>query len=139
MPAATMRAWQAVLRRLVMPAAAISLAAGLGSAVPAPHAVADAAGLAGSSGSLAGPGTPVTAYVISPISGTVTPIATATNTAGPPITVDGAGGEPGYIAITPDGTTAYVVNDTSSSSGTVTPITTATNTAGPPITTGNAP
>ena len=61
----------------------------------------------------------------------MTPIATATNTAGPPITV---GNDPDDIAITPDGKTAYVAN---SGSGTVTPIATATNTAGPPITVGN--
>jgi DNA-binding beta-propeller fold protein YncE len=62
----------------------------------------------------------------------VTPITTATNTAGPPITV---GQTPVAVAITPDGKTAYVVN----ASGTVTPITTATNTAGPPITVGRDP
>ena len=37
----------------------------------------------------------------------MTPIATATNTAGPPITV---GIDPDAIAITPDGKTAYVAN-----------------------------
>ena len=37
----------------------------------------------------------------------MTPIATATNTAGPPITV---GSGPDAIAITPDGKTAYVAN-----------------------------
>jgi YVTN family beta-propeller protein len=61
----------------------------------------------------------------------VTPITTATNTAGHPITT---GSDPWAIAITPDGTTAYVDN---AGSGTVTPITTATNTAGHPITTGS--
>ena len=63
----------------------------------------------------------------------MTPIATATNTAGPPITV---GGGPQAIAITPDGKTAYVTNF---DSDTVTPIATATNTAGPPITVGHGP
>ena len=63
----------------------------------------------------------------------MTPIATATNTAGPPITV---GSDPQAIAITPDGKTAYVANI---GSDTVTPIATATNTAGPPITVGNSP
>ena len=63
----------------------------------------------------------------------MTPIATATNTAGPPITV---GSNPDAIAITPDGKTAYVAND---GSDTVTPIATATNTAGPPITVGSGP
>ena len=66
-------------------------------------------------------------------SGTVTPITTATNTAGTPITV---GRRPDAIAITPDGKTAYVTNYCS---GTVTPITTATNTPGTPITVGNDP
>ena len=58
-------------------------------------------------------------------SGTVTPIQTATNTALPPIKV---GRLPTAIAITPDGTTAYVAN---SDSTMVTPIQTATNTALP--------
>jgi YVTN family beta-propeller protein len=63
----------------------------------------------------------------------VTPIATATNTAGPPIAV---GNEPIRVAITPDGKTAYVTNI---GSNTVTPIATATNTAGLPIRTGDEP
>ena len=63
----------------------------------------------------------------------MTPIATATGIPGPPITV---GRYPYAIAITPDGKTAYVVNQ---ASGTVTPIATATNTAGPPITVGSEP
>ena len=75
--------------------------------------------------SSAGSAGPVTAYVANDGSGTVTPIPTATNTAGPPITV---GGNPYAIAITPDGKTAYVANDIGA--GTVTPIATATNTAG---------
>ena len=79
------------------------------------------------------PAIPVTAYVVNAGSGTVTPITTATNTAGHPITT---GSDPWAIAITPDGTTAYVAN---SGSGTVTPITTATNPAGPPITVGSGP
>ena len=64
----------------------------------------------------------------------MTPITTATNTAGPPITV---GANPLDIAITPDSKTAYVANY--DSPGTVTPIATATNTAGPPITVGRQP
>ena len=63
----------------------------------------------------------------------MTPINTATNTAGPPIRV---GDQPQQIAITPDGKTAYVVNNYSQ---TVTPIATATNTAGPPIMVGDDP
>ena len=60
---------------------------------------------------------------------TVTPINTATNTAGTPIHVRGnpsfLGGQ---IVITPDGKTAYVTNRSD-----VTPINTATNTPGRPI------
>ncbi len=53
----------------------------------------------------------------------MTPIRTATNKAGKAIKV---GSYPWAIAITPNGKTAYVVNQ---DSGTVTPIRTATNTA----------
>ena len=77
----------------------------------------------------------VTAYVVSGrigVPGVVTPIRTATNTAGPPITVPLAQS----IAITPDGKTVYVPNATNPA---VTPIRTATNTAGPPIPVGNSP
>jgi len=65
--------------------------------------------------------------------GTVTPIATATNTPGAPIEV---GSQPWAFAITPDGRTAYVA---SWQSGTVTPIATATNTAGTPVEVGDGP
>ena len=82
MPAGTMTARRAVLRWLVIPAAAISLAAGLGPVVPAPHAVADAARKAESPGPPPGPGTPVTAYVADYGANTVIPIATATNIVG---------------------------------------------------------
>ena len=64
----------------------------------------------------------------------MTPISTATNSAGPPIPV---GINPYRIAITPDGKTAYVVDY--AHQGMVTPISTATNTAGPPIPVGNYP
>ena len=110
MSTGTKSARRAVLRRLVMPAAAISLAAGLGPAASAPRAAADAVSTAGSAVFRAGPASPVTAYVVNENdfgAGTVTPIATATNTAGPPIKV---GSDAGPIAITPDGKTAYVVN-----------------------------
>jgi YVTN family beta-propeller protein len=63
----------------------------------------------------------------------VTPIRIATSTALRPIKV---GTAPLAIAITPNGTTAYVVNELSS---TVTPIRTATNTALRPIKVGTAP
>jgi len=74
-------------------------------------------------------GIPTRAYVTHG-SNSVIPIDTATNTAGTNITV---GNVPLGIAITPNGKTAYVANQ---SSGTVTPIDTATNTAGTNITTG---
>jgi YVTN family beta-propeller protein len=76
----------------------ISLAAGLGSVVPAPQAAADPASTAGSPASRAGSASPVSVYVTNVGSDTVTPIATATNTAGPPITT---GAYPYAIAITP--------------------------------------
>jgi DNA-binding beta-propeller fold protein YncE len=64
--------------------------------VPGPQAEA-AAGPAGLTAATACRPLPVTAYVASD-SGTVTPIATRTNTPGPPITV---GGNPFAIVITP--------------------------------------
>ena len=91
------------------------------------------AATAGSAAFRATPAHPVTAYVANSGSGTVTPIRTATNTAGKAITV---GTCPADIAITPDGKTAYVLNF---GSGTVTPIDTASNTAGKPITVGRGP
>ena len=48
-----------------------------------------------------------TIYVANLGSGTVTPVSTATNTAGQPIKV---GSQPSAIAITPDGKTVYVAN-----------------------------
>jgi hyaluronoglucosaminidase len=65
--------------------------------------------------------------VVNAGSDTVTPIAIATNRAGPAIKV---GDNPHAIAITPDGRTVYVANAVS---GTVTPVSTATNKAGPAI------
>ena len=125
----------AALRWRVMLAVLISVTAGLGSIVPMTSAVAAAASMADSSASRAGPSSMVTAYVANGGSDTVTPIAAATNTAGPPITT---GPGPDAVAITPDGKTAYVVNG-NSGSPTVTPIATSTNTAGPPITVGSGP
>ena len=57
-----------------------------------------------------------TAYVVNQTDGTVTPIDTATSTAGTPVAV---GSGPAAIAITPDGATAYVAN---AADDTVTPI-----------------
>jgi YVTN family beta-propeller protein len=74
-----------------------------------------------------------TAYVANAGDGTVTPISTATNTAGKPIRV---GHTPRAIAITPDGKTAYVVNN---GSGTVTPISIVTDRADQPISVGLYP
>ena len=65
--------------------------------------------------------------------GLVTPIATATNTAGKSIKV---GLDPLAIAVTPDGKTVYVV---CAGTETVIPIATATNTAGKPIKVGGSP
>jgi len=98
-----------MLRRVIS-AVLISLGAGLASVPPVPHAVADAASLAGSpAASLGGPARPITAYVANIISGTVTPIATATNTAGPPITT---GTQPIAIApaTVPQGPTGPIVS-----------------------------
>jgi YVTN family beta-propeller protein len=66
----------------------------------------------------------------------VTPVNTATNKR-----VPGRKIGPGPIAIAPDGTTAYVVNEGTAPQfrGTVTPVNTATNTAGKPIKVGQDP
>jgi YVTN family beta-propeller protein len=85
-----------------------------------------------------------TAYVtiagdgLRPSGHVVVPINTATNKPGQPIKV---GKLPAAIAITPNGKTAYVVNegDSGYSDATVTPITTATNKPGPPIRVGVLP
>ena len=74
-----------------------------------------------------------TAYVANYSDNTVTPIDTATDTAGPPIAV---GNSPDAIAITPGASTAYVAN---SGDNTVTPIDTTTNTPGAPIAVGSSP
>jgi DNA-binding beta-propeller fold protein YncE len=66
------------------------------------------------------------AYACAGPPGAVTPIATATSTAGKPVKV---GCQPVAIAITPDGKTVYVA----SLSGAVTPIATATGQPGKPI------
>jgi YVTN family beta-propeller protein len=74
-----------------------------------------------------------TAYVANEGSARVTPIDTATNTAGTAIAV---GSRPFGIAITPQWQAAYVTDHGSNS---VTPIDTATNTAGTAIAVGSAP
>ncbi len=84
-----------------------------------------------------------TAYVLSSTKGIfsknsraeVTPVSTATNTPGQPISLPALGGY-GFIAITPDGKTAYVSTDFPR---TVIPISTATNRAGKPIKVGGGP
>ncbi len=77
-----------------------------------------------------------TVYVVNVISNTVTPISTATNTAGKPIKT---WSRPVAIDITPDGRTAYVLDSSEGFQGSVIPITTATNTRGKPIKVGNYP
>ena len=72
----------------------------------------------------------------------MTPISTATNKPGKPITVSNpASSPPGQIAITPNGKTAYVVITAIVGAGSVgvVPIQTATNTAGKPIPVGFFP
>jgi DNA-binding beta-propeller fold protein YncE len=121
MSAMTMRPQPTMVGWLVMSAALISLPAVLGSVASAPAAAAGVVPVIGSSTSSARSTNAVTAYVVSEGSGTVTPIATATNTADPQISV----GEADDIAITPDGKTAYVTRCCADDGGTVTPITTA--------------
>ena len=79
-----------------------------------------------------GAGGPVTAYVVGE-KGTVTPIRTATNT--PLKTISDRGVDSLGIVLTPDGKTAYVLNDVLPAivPSTVTPVRTATNTALTPI------
>ena len=67
--------------------------------------------------------------------GTVTPVTLSTMTAGTPITV---GNQPAAIAITPDGTKAYVANYNGNGAGTVTAIT-LSNGATSTITVGQGP
>ena len=76
---------------------------------------------------------PATVFVVGTHANKVIPIAAATNTAGQPITVK----SPTSIAFTPDGKTAYVVNETTV--GAVTPISVATGKAGLPIRVGAWP
>jgi YVTN family beta-propeller protein len=78
-----------------------------------------------------------TVYVASAGAGTITPIDVVTGRAGPPIQV-GSGAD--AIAVTPDGTTAFVANYGANGSGhTVTPVDVATGHARPPINVGNGP
>jgi YVTN family beta-propeller protein len=73
-----------------------------------------------------------TAYVVNNSDGTLTPINTATSTPGTAIKL---GGAPYGIAITPDGKTAYVVDE----EGSVIPVNTATSTPGTAIKLGGHP
>ncbi len=111
----------------------LAAAAIIGTAILLPAAVLASAGpAAATTGSpvWARRAHPVTVYVASYESSTVTPIRAAANKAGKAITV---GGLPRYMAITPNGKTAYV-----SSGSTVTAIRTATNTTLKAISVGNA-
>jgi YVTN family beta-propeller protein len=92
----------------------------------------NAAGSAFSSGVSITVTHPITAYVTNEGDGTVTPIDTATNTAGTPIT---GVTNPWQIAITPNGESAYATDLVGDS---VTPINLITNTAGTPITVSGA-
>ncbi len=108
MPAGTMTARRAVLRWRVMPAVLISLAAGLGLVVPAPHAAADAAPMTALSGtSSAGPAESRPPPTSSTSARHGDPDRDRHQYPRPPIPV---GADPDAIAITPDGRTAYVVN-----------------------------
>lgn len=127
----TLTAFRAGRRCRFMAAVLIPVAAGLVSTVPGPQAEAAAVPAALTAAPACG-ALPVTAYVASD-SAAVTPIATATDTAGAPIAV---GQAPDDIAITPDGRTAYVADNGSAA---VTPITTRADTAGPPIAVGANP
>jgi DNA-binding beta-propeller fold protein YncE len=71
------------------------------------------------------PALPFTAYVANEGANTLTPVNTATGTAGKPIRT---GTNPEAVVITPNGKTAYVMTG-----NTVTPVDTATNMALPPI------
>jgi DNA-binding beta-propeller fold protein YncE len=81
-----------------------------------------------------------TAYVAPHDYEIVTPVRTATNTAGrafsigPPVSGGGSGSQ--VIAVTPDGKTAYVA---SYDAGTVIPVNTVSGTYGPPIKVGSGP
>jgi len=68
--------------------------------------------------------------------GTMTAIKAASGRPGPAVN---AGDNPSAIAITPDGTTAYVAGSPGSGPGTVTPIQIATGTRGKPVPVGREP
>jgi len=106
---------------------ATALAATGSPAVPAAASTPGSAGTAGAAASPACRTHPVIAYVVNQMSGTVTPIRTATNMAGKAINVQKY---PDAIAITPNGKTAYVA---SALLGTVTPIRTAAGSVGKPV------
>src|ERR1700733_6743080 len=93
MSAGTAAAWARIMRWRVM-AATLVAATGLSLTGPA------------SATTRATP-TATTVYVANYLSGAITPINTATDTAGPPISVIG---QPYMLAATPDGRTIYVVS-----------------------------
>ena len=112
---------------LTAPGAALALLGLTGVTAPA-----GAAGVAGTTLP------PVTVYVASSISGTVTPIRVATNRPGRAINTHGAN----TLTATPDGRTVYVVSRSpviNTSPGIVTPISTRTGKAGAPIQVGSIP
>jgi YVTN family beta-propeller protein len=121
-------------RRLMTLAVAMIVGIVPGLVLNAPFAAASAhgAGTRATAGRDSGPTSesnadPIAYVVNDDDPGSVTPIDTVTDTPETPIPV---GGDPTDIAITPDGTTAYVSTDANES---VTAIDTATNTAGTPI------
>ena len=133
MPTKVIPTRHAVRHRRLTFVALICLATALGATLTCPSATAASGPAPGSLASSPGPLNQGTAYVANYGADFVTPIAAATNAAGPSITT---GGNPLAIAVTPDGTTAYAVNV---GSDTVTPIATATNTAGTPVPVGAQP
>ncbi len=120
MPAGTPAAWARITRWWVMAAALIAVT-GLSLTGPASAAMRTTT-------------TVTTVYVANYLSGTVTPINTATDRAGAPIYLPL--GQPYVLAATPDGRTVYVVsvdNRPAPAQYYVTPIDTSTRKPGTPI------
>jgi hypothetical protein len=130
------------MTRAARAAGAVAALGALGAAVPA-NASLHATGSGAAPPAQLRASCPVTAY-IADVYGGVTPINTATNTAGPAITVGTAANYgPGAIAITPNRKTAYVLDESAGGNpgndSIVTPISTATGKAGRPIPVGTRP